>query len=88
MIFPEGTRSRTGKLGNFKKAFAILSKELNVPIVPVSIKGAFEALPRGSVFPRPWKKINIKFHNPVFPKGFSYEELINNVSRELASELT
>ena len=87
MIFPEGTRSRTGKLGNFKKAFAILSKEMNVPVVPVSIKGAFEALPKGSIIPRPFKKINIKFHNPVFPEGLSYEELINNVSVELATEL-
>ncbi len=57
IIFPEGTRTYTGKIGEFKKFFAILSRELNVPIVPVSINGANHALPRGSIFPRPWKKI-------------------------------
>ena len=40
MIFPEGTRSVDGSLGNFKKLFAILSKELNVPVIPVTINGA------------------------------------------------
>ena len=45
-----------------KKTFAILSRELNVPVVPVAIRGAYEALPRGSRFPRPFKKISIKFY--------------------------
>ncbi len=53
IIFPEGTRSQDGQLGDFKRTFAILSQELNVPIVPVSIKGASMALPKGSIFPRP-----------------------------------
>ena len=39
--------SPDGKMIAFKKTFAILSKELNVPVVPVRISGAFEALPRG-----------------------------------------
>ncbi|NJK86849.1 MAG: 1-acyl-sn-glycerol-3-phosphate acyltransferase [Bacteroidales bacterium] len=38
VIFPEGTRSTSGNLGNFKKTFAILSQELNIPVVPVVIK--------------------------------------------------
>ncbi|MBZ0199558.1 MAG: AMP-binding protein, partial [Ignavibacteriaceae bacterium] len=50
IIFPEGTRTYTGEVGEFKKSFAILSSELNVPIVPVTIKGANNALPRGSIF--------------------------------------
>jgi len=50
-IFPEGTRTRDGKVGSFKKAFAILSKELDVPVVPVRIEGAYEAMPRGKHIP-------------------------------------
>jgi long-chain acyl-CoA synthetase len=38
LIFPEGTRSLNGNLGDFKQTFAILSQELNVPVVPVAIK--------------------------------------------------
>ncbi len=81
IIFPEGTRSFDGKLGEFKKTFAILSRELNVPIVPVSIKGASKALPKGSKFPRPFKKVSVEFLKPVYPDGESYEnisELVHN----------
>lgn len=87
IIFPEGSRTRTGQLGEFKKAFVILAAELKVPIVPVSIKGAFEALPRGSRFPKPWKKINVKFHKPIYPEGLDYESLLNSVYNQLAPEL-
>jgi long-chain acyl-CoA synthetase len=87
IIFPEGSRTRTGELGRFKKAFAILAAEMNVPVIPVSIKGAFKALPRGSHFPRPWKKINVKFHQPVYPAGHDYDSLMNLVFNQLAAEI-
>jgi len=87
IIFPEGSRTRTGELGKFKKAFAILAAEMNVPVVPVSIKGAYKALPRGSHFPRPWKKINVKFHQPVYPAGHDYDSLMNLVFNQLAAEI-
>ena len=48
VIFPEGARTHDGKMQAFKKTFAILSKELNVPILPVRIEGAYEAMPRGT----------------------------------------
>jgi long-chain acyl-CoA synthetase len=86
IIFPEGTRTRTGAVGTFKKAFAILSRELNVPVVPVSIKGAFAALPRGSFLPRPWKQVKITFHRPIFPEGLNYETLSELVYRKVATE--
>ena len=60
IIFPEGARTHDGGTVPFKKTFAILAKELNVPIVPVCIKGAYEALPRGSRFMRP-KHIEVTY---------------------------
>lgn len=87
IIFPEGTRTYSGTLGEFKKFFAILSLEFNVPVVPVSIKGAIKALPRGSFFPRPWKKIDVKFHKPVYPKNHNYESLTDAVYQALAKEV-
>ena len=66
IIFPEGTRTADGNLGEFKKMFAILSVELQVPIVPVVIHGAFEALPRGKKWPLP-KKIMVEYLPPVCP---------------------
>lgn len=53
VIFPEGRRTNTGEMGHFKRTFAILSQELNIPIIPVRITGAFEALPRYKSIPRP-----------------------------------
>ncbi|WP_028583795.1 AMP-binding protein [Desulfogranum mediterraneum] len=79
MIFPEGTRSHDGNLGAFKKTFAILSKELNIPVVPVTISGAFAALPRGSFFPRPFSRVTVHFQRPVLPGSLSYEELKDEV---------
>lgn len=86
IIFPEGTRTNDGKLGEFKKTFAILSKELNIPIVPVSIKGAYEALPKGSYFPKPFRKVQVEFLDPVYPNKNSYETIAENVQKKI--ELT
>lgn len=88
IIFPEGSRTSTGELGEFKKTFAILAVEMNVPVVPVSISGAFEALPRGARFPRPWKKIKVKFHKPVYPDGKDYESILKQVYDQLVADLT
>ena len=83
IIFPEGTRTKTGEVGEFKKTFAILSKELNVPIVPVAINGAFEALPRGSRIPKLMKNVNVNFLQAVYPKGYSYNSLQEKVQNEV-----
>lgn len=82
IIFPEGTRTNDGKLGEFKKTFAILSKELGVPVVPVSIKGAFEAMPKGTIFPRP-KPVKVEFLKPIYPNSRSYQDLTNEVCKRI-----
>ena len=87
VIFPEGTRTKDGSLGTFKDTFAILSKELNLPIVPVVIDGAFNTLPRGSRFPKPFKEIQVEFIEPVFPQNESYEEINNRVRNLIQSKL-
>ena len=74
-IFPEGARTRDGKILEFKKAFAILAKELNIPIVPFGIKGAFEAFPSNSKFPKS-SDVEIKFFERIEPKDMSYEEIV------------
>ncbi len=86
VIFPEGARTRTGELLEFKKSFAILSKELNVPVVPLVIKGAYESMPIGSPFPKP-KKITLKFLEPIYPDDMSYEEITEKTKQMIEKEL-
>jgi long-chain acyl-CoA synthetase len=87
IIFPEGTRTKDGSLGDFKKTFAILSCELNVPVIPVSIHGAFEAMPRGRVFPTPFRRIKVDFLSPVYPGSHSYESLSELVRSNIEKNL-
>jgi len=87
IIFPEGTRTTTGELGEFKKTFAILSRELNIPVVPVSINGAFRALPKGSHFPRPFTKVTIRFLKPVLPGSESYNTIADEVKSRIEESL-
>ena len=87
IIFPEGTRTKDGMIGDFKKTFAILSAELNVPIVPVAISGAFEALPTGKHLPKLFSKINVKFLQPVYPTGHTYESLSEVVKNRIKHSL-
>jgi long-chain acyl-CoA synthetase len=87
IVFPEGTRTKDGNVGRFKKTYAILSRELNVPVVPVAIKGAFEALPAGSFIPKPMKNIQVKFLNPVYPEDHTYDSLNELVFQKVLAEL-
>ncbi len=87
MIFPEGTRSKDGDLGDFKKLFAILSIELGVPIIPVTINGAYQALPSGRLIPRPLCPISVTFEQPVYPQGHSYGSLTKEVYQQVEEGL-
>ncbi len=87
MIFPEGTRSKDGTLGDFKKLFAILSKELNVPVIPVTINGAYQALPVGSLFPIPFREVSVSFQQPIFPKEHTYDSLTEKVYQQVRGGL-
>ena len=60
VIFPEGTRTATGRLGELKSGFALMAKKAEVPIAPVAIVGAYECWPRTSLLPRPGR-IRLEF---------------------------
>ncbi len=81
VIFPEGSRSYDGEMVPFKKTFAILSKELNVPVVPVCIRGAYDVLPRGSKWIKP-KKIEVDYLPPVMPANEDTYDSISDKVRD------
>lgn len=75
LIFPEGTRTMNGELGKFKKTYAIISAELNIPIVPVAITGAYEAMSSGARKIKRGEKICIEFLPVVKPENLNPDEL-------------
>jgi 1-acyl-sn-glycerol-3-phosphate acyltransferase len=66
IIFPEGTRTATGRLGELKSGFALIAKRAGVPIVPVAIVGAWECWPKTHLFPRPGR-IRLEFGRVIRP---------------------
>lgn len=78
-IFPEGTRTRDGQLGEIKPGFVTLVRRGGVPVYPVGIAGAFDVLPRSSFWLRP-RPIRVVFGAP-----FTEEELSGNAKEITAA---
>ena len=85
MIFPEGTRSTNGLLGPFKESYAILARELSVPVVPVVIDGAHRVLPAGRWLPRLLGKISVTYLDPVWPRVGEPVAALNQRVRDLVA---
>jgi long-chain acyl-CoA synthetase len=71
LVFPEGGRSYDGELMEFKKGVGILALELNLPVVPAYIEGAFDVLPRGKKWPK-FREVRITFGKPVYPSDLNF----------------
>jgi 1-acyl-sn-glycerol-3-phosphate acyltransferase len=85
LIFPEGTRSRTGSLLPFKKGGFIMAIKAQVPIVPVAISGGRSAMRKGSPIVRP-VKVTVRIGTPVPTAGLTLDdrdELIAQVRDEV-----
>ncbi len=87
VLFPEGARTRDGKLAEFKKTFAILSCELNIPIVPAVIQGAYQAMPKGKTIPVFHQEMRVQFLPPIFPENLGYEALTEKVYQTIKQHL-
>lgn len=68
VVFPEGARTFTGRMRPFKRGAFLLASEFNLPIVPVTIDGAFKVMPRTAKIPR-WGTITLTIHRPVDPSS-------------------
>ena len=89
LIFPEGTRSRTGQLLPFKKGGFIMAIEAQVPIVPVAVQGGRNAMRKGSAFVRP-VTVSVRIGSPIATSGMTMadrDELITKVRNEIQSLL-
>ena len=80
IIFPEGTRSRDYKLGPFKKGAFHLAMEAGVPIVPVVIRNAHDAMPRGANLFRS-VAIEVIALPPISTKRWKKEQLNERIAK-------
>ena len=89
LIFPEGTRSRTGKIQRFKPGLGLIAIEAGVPIVPAYIKGTYEAMPVGTFLPRP-RPLEVVFASPILMdkyRGDDSDDLMDLLYRDITSDV-
>ena len=92
LMFPEGTRSRDGRVGHLRAGAALLAAEHQLPIVPIYLSGTRAAMPRGHhwmVFkagrPGPRHRLEIRFGEPIFPRAEDPGEVMERVRRFFAA---
>ena len=69
IVFPEGSRSWDGKMKPFKKGAYLLAVQFGLPIVPITIDGAFDVMPRFKKLPK-WGHVKLTIHKPIdMPEG-------------------
>jgi len=78
IAFPEGTRSRDGRLGQFKKGVFIMAINAQVPVIPVTIRKSAEIQPPGVYGIHPGC-IEVIFHDPIATSGMNMEDRDNLV---------
>ena len=65
LLYPEGTRSRSGHLGPFKAGVSVLARFTRRPLIPVHVDGGRQVLPCGAFMPRPGR-ITVRYGRPLF----------------------
>jgi len=74
IFFPEGTRSRTGQMGEFKKGAFIMAIDMGIPILPITITGTDKILPPGTINLMPGRAV-MTIHPPISVEGYTLENI-------------
>lgn len=88
VVFPEGARTHTGKIRRFKKGAYRLAMEFNLPVVPITIDGAFDVMPRFKKLPH-WGTITLTIHEPIVApaEGHDLQNVMNESYNRISSAL-
>jgi 1-acyl-sn-glycerol-3-phosphate acyltransferase len=87
IFFPEGTRSKTGRLGTFKLGAFKMAKDLGLPILPVTISGTRELLKTKSLLIWPGKA-EMTIHPPIPIDGLTEREMMEKVHAVMSTALS
>ncbi len=85
LIFPEGTRSKDGKLLPFKGGGMLLAIKAGVPIVPIAFQGSYEVMPKNTLLARPGT-ITLTIGKPFETNGYSIKDR-NQVAEKIRSDI-
>jgi 1-acyl-sn-glycerol-3-phosphate acyltransferase len=80
-IFPEGTRTKTGALGTFKRGFVRILRESGMSLLPVTLKGYYQFKPKNRRLLDPFARLEAVIHPPLGP-----EELANMTDAEIVEK--
>jgi 1-acyl-sn-glycerol-3-phosphate acyltransferase len=85
VVFPEGARSPDGWMQRFRHGTARMAIEFDVPIVPIGIRGAYQAMPKGRFWPKPGRPpITVRYGPALIPEeGESHQELSKRMVRAI-----
>jgi 1-acyl-sn-glycerol-3-phosphate acyltransferase len=86
VVFPEGARSPDGHQQRFRHGASRLALEAGVPVVPIAIRGAYQAMPKGRSWPRPGRPpVSIRYGAALYPQeGETHQELSMRMQRSIA----
>jgi len=99
IIYPEGTRTRNGKMGEGKSGITKIFLKTGVPILPVGIKGTFELMPPGTGFPKIKREVEINIGKPLFfeeeferaqnlpEDSIGYQEILEKITKKVMEEI-
>ncbi|WP_022849983.1 lysophospholipid acyltransferase family protein [Limisalsivibrio acetivorans] len=87
LLFPEGTRSEDGQLGNFKRGAFLLANRTGNRIAPFILRGTNEAMPKKGWLVKPFVNVHLKFMDPINPEGMKDKELMQTVREAMLEEL-
>jgi 1-acyl-sn-glycerol-3-phosphate acyltransferase len=81
LAFPEGTRTRDGRVGRFRKGIFRIARDLSLPVVPVAVTGMFEILRAGSALFRPGRQVVVWCGAPIPTEGVPDGDLADLAER-------
>jgi len=84
VIFPEGTRTRTGEMGRFKQGAFKIAMDMDLPVVPISLSGFFDAMPRNKFYVKPFSRVALHIGKPIDISQFND---INEAMTELHTQV-
>ena len=88
VIFPEGTRTKTGEMGRFKQGAFKIAMDMGLPVVPLSLNGFFKAMPSGQAFANPRARVSLHIGKPIDISQFNdINEAMEYLREQIASGL-